>query len=114
MNRRTILKGGLVLAATSHTAIATADASSDPLLDAINAYKRGWQTFLAAPDEMAEKLHHLWKEPHDVLRKWSTGAQSREGALAALAVAIEEEETGDSPVTGPMMRAAYSFLQSGQ
>jgi|GEM_PF-5455453 len=112
MNRRTVLKGGFVLAVTSHTAVATADAvaQGDPLLDAIAAYKRGWQAFMEAPDELSDAMGYLWQEPHDVLRKWTEPARSLKSALAALSVAIEEEDTGDSPVTGPMMRAAYAFL----
>ena len=112
MNPSTVLKGGLVLAATNPMAVATA-VSADPILDAIAAYKRGWQAFLAAPDEQSDELHHLWTEPRTVLRKWTDPARTMEGAQAALALAIEEEDNGESPVTLPMIKAAYSFLRNG-
>lgn len=83
----------------------------DPILDAIKAYQRGVEAFNACPDGKEDEFSYLWKEPHDVLSRWTEPAISREGAKAALALAIEEDEIGDSLVTGPMMRAAFSYFE---
>ncbi|MGR9415879.1 hypothetical protein [Rhizobium leguminosarum] len=52
-----------------------------------------------------------WKPPHAVLANWTAPATTRIGAMAALRLAIDEEETGDSPLVGPMIRAALAYLE---
>lgn len=88
--------------------------TSDPILEAILIYRKGWEAFCAAPDEESEELVHLWHDPHTVLVNWSQGCRSREGAIAALEIAVYEDDTGDSPVTGPMLRAALAYFKGEQ
>jgi len=108
-SRRTFLKGAVL---ASSAPITIGIAAYDPILTVLNDYRDGWRLFCAAPDEEAGELHHLWREPHNILADWNSGCTTRAGALAALRVALEEEESGDSPVTAPMMRAALDYFES--
>ena len=53
MDRRTVLKGGLVLAATAHTA-ALAPVIVDPLLETIRAYQCGCDDFNRLADAASD------------------------------------------------------------
>lgn len=113
MNRRAVLKAGVVLAATSHTAIATAESSVvDPLVENIKAFKSGWKVFCDTPDAEAESVDHLWRRPFDNLKNWNNGCGTREGAILALKTVVEEEELGDSPISGPLIKAALNYLET--
>ncbi|MBB3913893.1 hypothetical protein [Rhizobium fabae] len=95
--------------------IAAHAAAADPILDAVSAFRAGMADFNAnAPlDDAGTNAYSAisWKPPHAVLTTWTAPAISRDGAMAALRLAVEEEDTGDSPLVGPMMRAALAYLE---
>lgn len=119
MNRRFILKGGLVLAATSHTAVATADIGrkiEDPLLDAIHAYQAGLEDFNRnAPEDDEGSIAYAQVSyiPHLVrLDEWNEPARTREGAIEALRISLTNKggvygcEAADR-----MVQAAIGYLE---
>ncbi|PDT24546.1 hypothetical protein CO674_07235 [Rhizobium hidalgonense] len=95
--------------------IAAHAAVADPLLTAVAAFRSGMADYNAnAPqDDPGANAYSLssWKPPHAVLANWTAPATTRDGAMAALRLAVDEEETGDSPLVGPMMRAALAYLE---
>ncbi|WP_205935939.1 hypothetical protein [Rhizobium leguminosarum] len=94
---------------------AHATVADDPMLDAIAAFRAGMADFNAnAPhDDAGAKAYSAisWKPPHAVLANWTAPASTRAGAMAALRLAVDEEDTGDSPLVGPMIRAALAYLE---
>jgi hypothetical protein len=115
MNRRTILKGGVILAATSHTAVATADVSSaaDPLLDVIRAYQRGLVEFNRNASDDWEDLSERTYGPHLlVLDNWDRPATTRESAMEALRIALADKNgVYGSAAADSMVRAALGYLE---
>ncbi|MDL2401587.1 hypothetical protein [Rhizobium mayense] len=89
-----------------------APAASDPIIDAIGAFQAKWRDYLTAADGEADRLSHLWKEPHSILVNWSQRCITREGAIVALRFAIEDNEMGESYVIDPLMRAALGYLEA--
>jgi hypothetical protein len=50
--------------------------------------------------------------PHQVLEDWTLPAQTKEGALEALRLAVEEErDCGASYLTLPLMSAALAYFE---
>lgn len=117
MDRRTVLKGGFVLAATAHTT-ANVAVAADPLVHAINDYRAGNAAFckldesewpaLGGDDAVIEMTYGA---PMRVLDEWDQPAKSLEGAISALKLIRDEqlmlETMGDS-----MLAAALSYLES--
>jgi hypothetical protein len=83
----------------------------DPIIEAINAYKDGIEQFSELPEDDTCDLNHLWKEPWTVLAKWDQPCKSRDGAIAALKLAIFEEDIGESQLTAPLIQAALSYIE---
>ncbi|TBD15701.1 hypothetical protein ELH24_09240 [Rhizobium ruizarguesonis] len=95
----------------AHAAVA-----DDPLLDAVNAYRAGLADYNDnAPmdtDAAADAYAQIsWMPPFKALESWTTPATTREGAMAALRLAVDEDENGESPLIGTMMRAALAYLE---
>ncbi|PWI54797.1 hypothetical protein B5K03_08740 [Rhizobium phaseoli] len=118
LTRRHLIAASAAVAAVGVTAIAPIAAhavAADPLLDAVAAFRSGMADYNAnAPqDDAGANAYCLisWMPPHAVLANWTAPATTRAGAMAALRLAVDEEETGDSPLVGPMMRAALAFLE---
>lgn len=118
LTRRQLIAASSVVAAVGVVAvapIAAHAAAADPLLDAVAAFRAGMADYNAnAPqDDAGANAYSLisWKPPHAVLANWTAPATTRNGAMAALRLAVDEEETGDSPLVGPMMRAALAYLE---
>jgi hypothetical protein len=111
MNRRTVLKGGAVLAVTAHTA-ALAPVIADPLIDAINAYRAGLLAFGELTDDQFGNVetYEPWQE---VLDNWNEPARTREGAMEALRVALGDDD-GLYGCKGAdrMVKAALGYLES--
>ncbi|MBB4272345.1 hypothetical protein [Rhizobium mongolense] len=88
---------------------------ADPLIEAINAYRAGIADFNQnAPedDEGANAYGEIsWLPPFKALENWTAPATTRDGAMAALRLAVDEDEVGDSPLVGTMMRAALAYLE---
>lgn len=77
------------------------------LLNVIAEYQTKWQRFLAIQHEHAPKDY---KPAMDTLQEWKAPAQTREEAIAALTLAIEFEDIGESPIVSAMMKCALGFL----
>ena len=116
MDRRTVLKGGLVLAATAHTT-ANVAVAADPLVHAINNFRAGNAAFckldedewpaLGGDDAVIEMTYGA---PMRVLDEWEKPATSLQGAIEALKLIRDEqlmlEVMGDS-----MLAAALAYLE---
>lgn len=111
ITRRSMLAA--IPATGAAAALPTMAETVDPLLETINAYRDGWQAFLAIPEDEADAHMHLWRTPHSKLARWDRGCVSYDGAVEALRTAIMENEGGDSLLTEPMMRAALAYLEGG-
>ncbi|MFQ6158883.1 hypothetical protein [Sinorhizobium meliloti] len=86
----------------------------DPILAAIKAYRDGMAAYNADPGqgEDAETVMRTYAIPHQVLEDWTLPAQTRQGALEALLLAVEEErECGASHLTLPLMSAALAYFE---
>ncbi|MBX5175331.1 hypothetical protein HJB77_03345 [Rhizobium lentis] len=118
LTRRQLIAASTAAAAVGVAGIAPIAAHAaiaDPLLDAVAAFRAGMADFNAnAPhDDAGAKAYSAisWKGPHAVLTNWTAPATTRGGAMAALRLAVDEEDIGDSPLVGPMMRAALAYLE---
>ncbi|MBB2832301.1 UNVERIFIED_ORG: hypothetical protein GGD51_002430 [Rhizobium esperanzae] len=117
LTRRQLIAASAAAAAVGVVAvapIASHAAAADPLLDAVAAFRSGMADYIAnAPqDDAGANAYCLisWMPPHAVLANWTAPATTRAGAMAALRLAVDEDEVGDSPLVGPMMRAALAYL----
>lgn len=117
MNRRTVLKGGFVLAATAHTAVAVANpAAGDPLLSAIRAYQASINDFnrLANGDNDWNEIAQATYALHlNALNEWTKPATSLEGAREALRITLTDEGGiyGCDKACESMIRAALAYLE---
>lgn len=116
MNRRTMLKGGLVLAATAHSA-AVAPIIADPLLSVSNAYKSGLAAFNAIPDDILTRENEeqfvadTYADAHDQIAAWDQPAMTRDGAIEALRFMKEQDVFSDA-FGEPLRRAVLGYLES--
>ena len=111
MNRRTVLKGGFVLAATAHTA-AFAPALSDPLLDAIRSYQAGIKEFIrrADEDDWDALTDQTYGPAQDRLTNWNQPASTRESAIAGLRLCLDADEgIKESKAADSMILAAIQY-----
>lgn len=91
-------------------------ATSDPLGAACAAYVSALQDYNAnAPseDDAAANAYAAmtWKPARDVLANWTEPAVSRDGAMAALRIAAQEEDTGYSNLVAPLLTAALAYFE---
>ncbi len=94
----------------------TLAATPDPLAAACAAYVAALEDYNAnAPSEDAAANAYAattWKPARDVLENWTEPAVSRDGAMAALRLAArEEEDTGYSGLTSPLLTAALAYFE---
>lgn len=83
---------------------------SDNLLKAIFQHKAEWNAYLAASlddDDAPRNYVPSLKR----LEEWNTPAADRGEAAAAVSLALEFYEVGDSEVIPAMMKAALGFLE---
>jgi hypothetical protein len=119
LTRRQLISTSSAVAAIGVAGVAPLAAHAavaDPLLDAVNAYRAALADYNAnAPmDANAEADAYAeisWRPLFRALMNWTAPATTREGAMAALRLAVDEEDTGDSPLVGPMIRAALAYLE---
>lgn len=80
---------------------------AERLLLTIECWRAGWSAYLVDERDDNPRIDDTaW----EVLKNWDTPAETREGALAALSLAIEHYEIGETPVIPAMMKAAFGFL----
>ncbi|MDE4620631.1 hypothetical protein [Sinorhizobium meliloti] len=85
----------------------------DPLLAAIKAYRDGMAAYNAAPADDEETVERTYGAPLDVLMDWEEPAQTREGAMAALRLALQEErEFKAAPLATAMLQAALDYFEN--
>ena len=111
---RRIMLGGLAASAAPLPAVAAPEPSdaADPILDAIQAYRDGSAAYNAAPGEDDELIERTYGRPLNVLQNWEQPAQTREGAMEALRIALEtEHEFQGEPFTINMLTAALAYFE---
>ena len=90
---------------------------TDPILTAIARYRAGLKDYDAnAPqDDAGAKayIHVSYAPPMRVLEAWTEPAVSVDGAVEALRLARDENETGDSDIVGAMLSAALAYFETG-
>ncbi|MGY5793648.1 hypothetical protein ACXHXM_25900 len=96
------------------------DPPEDPLLDAIEAYRRGNTAFIAI-DEDDWPLHggedaviaKTYGHPLEVLQNWEGAALTRQAAMEALRLAREDSTNFDaSPTVSAMVAAALAYFEN--
>ena len=112
IDRRTTIRGLAAGAAVGFVAF-----ERDPLLDAVNVYRSAIDDFNRNAPEDTEASYayadQSYGPPMRVLDTWDTPARTREGAAAALEVALYEfDQHGENPLTEAMMKAALGFLST--
>lgn len=116
MKRRTVLKGGLILAVTGHTAAGVVSIA-DPLLDTIRQFRAGEKAYNAIPMEHITDANrdHLVQATYgaamDRLDAWEAPALSREGAIEALKL-MEEQDVFIDVIGESMRKAVLGYLES--
>lgn len=80
-------------------------------------YRAEWNAYLANSLEAGErgesyKISLNYEPSLKVIEEWSRPAQSLCEALLALDLAIEEYESGDTPVIPAMMKAALGWMKA--
>lgn len=87
----------------------------EPLLEAIRAYRAGMADFNSSAPEDDESANayadRSYLPPMVVLEEWSTAAETKEGALAALALALDANDGGEAQMVGPMIEAALMYFK---
>lgn len=119
MDRRTVLKGGLVLAATAHSTANVAIAA-DPVIGMIKAYNDGNEAFCAIKEADWPSLggedaviEMTYGAPMKQLDNWSQPCTSMAGAIAALRFALQEsEDFYCEPSVTSMITAALGYLET--
>lgn len=93
------------------------NASSESLILAIRGFQGGIQAFNDMPSEVteacqAESIAATYGPYLAALQEWTEPAQTREGAVEALRLAVAENEDCDgSPVANRMVRAALAYFE---
>lgn len=116
MNRRTMLKGSLAVAATTPAVLAVA---ADPIVGAIKAYRDGSKAFdainsldfpaLGGEDHV---IMTTYGAPLTVLDNWSSPCSTKDGAIEAMRFALEEaEDFYCEPSVKAMMTAVLGYLE---
>lgn len=91
-------------------------ASSDPLLNAINAFRAGVTDFDAYSsqndDERDAYARVSYFPPMEVLQEWDRPAVTRQGALEAIRFALQENrEIGGNVIVTNMLAAAFAHFE---
>jgi hypothetical protein len=81
---------------------------TEPLLYLIQEYRNEFQKFL--DHEVDEGAPTAWSDLDALLAKWKAPATSRREAQAALQLALESYEAGETPVIGAMLAAAHGYF----
>jgi hypothetical protein len=119
-NRRHFLLNTAIIGAAVAVAVpAAAGARSihDPLLDAIETYRRGIADFNAkAPmgdDDLFDAYADIsWKPAMRRLEEWTEPARTLRGAIEAVRFAYEETTTFEaSPMVQPVLAAAIAYFE---
>lgn len=115
MNRRTVLKGGFVLAATAHTAALAPEIAADPLLECIRSYGAGVKEFCrrSEEDDWSALTDETYGPALSRLQNWNLPAPTRESAIAGLRLSLDEE-TGikGSEAAERMILATIQYLET--
>lgn len=91
---------------------------SDPLLDAIKAFRDGMAAFNATGSDLSDDENNALFDVHvakvqTALDEWVDPALTQEGAVEALRLAQEEGALYEnSPIVGTMVRAALGFMEA--
>ncbi|RJT36107.1 hypothetical protein D3227_20535 [Mesorhizobium waimense] len=109
-----------ILATAGATAPSAAIPVNDPLIDAIAAFRAGLDDYdRNARLEDEEKLDAYAEAsfglPMTVIEEWERPATSKQGAIEALRLALDEMSSFEaSPTVPPMVGAALAYLEGLQ
>ncbi|KSV72926.1 hypothetical protein N182_28780 [Sinorhizobium sp. GL2] len=115
-----MLKAGIVLAISNHTALASGEGIIDPIITAIRDLRAGEAAFSAIKEDDWH-LHggedaviaKTYGPALDVVDEWDRPAETMEGALEALRFAREEADLfSSSPAVPRMISAALVYLEA--
>lgn len=81
------------------------------LLHAIYSYRAAWYSYLAA-SLIDDNTPVTYTAEFNVLKTWDKPAAIFVEAEAAMRLAIEEVELGDSELVPSMMKAAYGWMKA--
>lgn len=89
------------------------DNATDPLLKVINDHNKAWSKYCVVEfgAEGEAGLKEAWQKPYDVLRHWDEPCSSKDGAIAAMKLALDEIDAGEGPLAKPMLLAALGYLE---
>lgn len=85
----------------------------DPLVASIQRYRDALADFSASAPDVSDRRNAAllsYTEPRNVLMAWARPAVSRDGALAALRMAVFADQEGDYQLVGPMIEAALTYI----
>lgn len=85
---------------------------ADPLILSIDACRRAMEAYDAAPDGSDAAAEKKYKEHLRYLRDNTVPAVSKEGALAALEMAIDASADNDHNLSIVMIRVAFEYFKS--
>lgn len=88
----------------------------DPILSAIESFRAGLEDYNknAPTDSDIEANSYAeisYRGPLRVIQEWKMPAQSSDGAIAALRLAVQADQDGDYSLVGPMVAAALSYFE---
>ena len=114
------MRAGAAASVPASSAKPVKKVTSDPLLDAIAAYRKGEADYNAIKEDdwparggEGEVIRKSYGEPLGVLQEWSVPATTREAAIEALRFAHEENQVHYSnPTVVAMVAAALAFFES--
>ncbi|MBB5044035.1 hypothetical protein [Shinella fusca] len=114
------MRAGVVASEPASSAKPVKKVTSDPLIAAIRAYRKGEAAFngikeddWAALGGETEVIRKTYGEPLGVLEQWRAPATTREAAIEALRFAHEENKDCDASASAAAMTAAaLAFFES--
>jgi hypothetical protein len=92
------------------------NAEADPLIKVINEHNRAWSEYCAVDFAAEEEagLKSAWQKPYAVLQQWDSPCTSRDSAIAAMKMAMDEIDAGDGPLARPLMLAVLGYLEGAE
>lgn len=90
--------------------------TSDPLVDLIDAYRKGMTDYCQnAPEDAhlaAAYAEDTYKGPRTALQTWSDPAKTLYGAVYALRMAQEADQNDDAEVVSAMLKASLGYFEA--
>ena len=87
----------------------------DPIIAAVAAFEEGLRIYGSEPRPADNSDAYIWADPMAVLVAWKQPCVTRDGAVAAMRLAVKEieEYTESDELLMVMMRAVLAYLEGG-